>query len=443
MSQKHLFYTLECPLNVNSVKNIAFKSKESIIDADVVLINPAAIHKVCLPFLHKYSDGTSSVPAESTPDLMGLFDWRKKQIEAVLKEGKIVFAFFASLSSCDCLIRDGAFVSTTQLDNYSWWPISLSRYIVQGYGDKLTLSNPQHWMASFYHAFKDILNYQAYLDLEQAPTRNVFITNKAKRTVGCEFIYHYRDKIGRLVLLPPFKNSPLAGKLIGVLLDCASKVLGEKVSTPPPDWISGYKLAGEDQPLKAIAKHREEIEKLNRETAKEQEEFNNTVQFKGLLYEQGKTLEDAVIESMRRLGFKAGNIKKDDLEHDIVFISAEGRGIAEVEGKNNKAVDIDKATQLIRVIAEDFSENDSYACGVLIGNPHRLKEPTEREKPFTSKVYISATRHNFSLLTTVELYRAIEYLFAHPQDDQFKQKCRETIFATQGKEIRFPVPSEA
>ena len=64
---------------------------------------------------------------------------------------------------------------------------------------------------------------------------------------------------------------------------------------------------------------------------------------RSLLYETGKPLESAVLEALRLLGFTAENYQEGDSEFDAIFVDPEGkRLIGEAEGKNDKAVNIDK-----------------------------------------------------------------------------------------------------
>lgn len=420
------------------MKNINFNSRDTVFDADIVLINPIDLRSVWEPYVAQYIDGSRAIPREKSGGVKSIFEWRRDQISKILYEGKIVFAFLSRRESC--LYHENSRIHPREgvITNYSWCPEHDDFWteMINGEGDKLILSNSKHWMASFYHAFKDILYYQACLK----SVNNVFVTNGANLAVGFESIYNK----GHLVFLPTFKKSPPSDKLIGVLIQCASKILGEKIATSPPDWVASFKLPGEDQQLTKIADCTTKIMEINQDKEAQEKNLEEIIEFKRLLYEQGNLLGHIVIKSLRKLGFDAKSFKQDDMEHDIIFTSSEGRGLAEVEGKDKKAIDIDKFRQLNTNIDEDFDnqgENAEYAHGVLIGNAYRFQEPSKRTpQQFTDKVVKDAKRKQFALLTTMELYRAIEYIFSHPDDEDFKKKCRETIFATKGAEIKFPIP---
>lgn len=54
------------------------------------------------------------------------------------------------------------------------------------------------------------------------------------------------------------------------------------------------------------------------------------------------------------LGFDASSFKDDDSEFDAMFSGPEGRFLGEVEGKENKAINVNKISQLHRNVAEDL-----------------------------------------------------------------------------------------
>jgi hypothetical protein len=71
------------------------------------------------------------------------------------------------------------------------------------------------------------------------------------------------------------------------------------------------------------------------------------------------------------MGFKAQPYKEADSEFDAVFVAPDGkRSLGEAEGKDDKAVNIDKLDQLDRNVREDFQRLGvtEYAKGVLFGN---------------------------------------------------------------------------
>src|SRR5439155_24203874 len=105
-----------------------------------------------------------------------------------------------------------------------------------------------------------------------------------------------------------------------------------------------------------------------------------------------------------------------DSEFDVVFHAPEGRCLGEVEGKDAKAINIDKLSQLERNLQEDFARDEvtEFAKGVLFGNAERLKPPAQRGEAFTEKCISAAKRACIALVRTSDLFDPVRYLRTHP-----------------------------
>jgi hypothetical protein len=161
---------------------------------------------------------------------------------------------------------------------------------------------------------------------------------------------------------------------------------------------------------------------------------------RALLYEKGKPLEAAIIDALITLGFKAWPFKESDSEFDVVFECAEGRMIGEAEGKDTKAINIDKLRQLTMNIHEDLQRDQvtSPAKPVLFGNGFRLQEPVGRPDPFTEKCQSAASISSTALVATADLFGPVQYLLAH-SDARYASACRAALLSTIGRVI-FPAP---
>ncbi len=160
-----------------------------------------------------------------------------------------------------------------------------------------------------------------------------------------------------------------------------------------------------------------------------------------LLYEQGPALEAAILLALRILGFVAEPFKNSESEFDAVFISAEGRFLGEAEGKDNKAINVDKLRQLEMNVQEDFAREDidEYARGVLFGNAYRLKSPGERTGDwFTEKCLKAAARSGTALVRTNDLFFAAKAV-KETGDQEYALACRESLLSQGGKVVEFPM----
>lgn len=147
-----------------------------------------------------------------------------------------------------------------------------------------------------------------------------------------------------------------------------------------------------------------------------------------------------IIESLRLLGFTAASFKESDSEFDVVFESAEGRLIGEAEGKDTKAVNIDKLRQLSMNIHEDLQRESVTAPAkpVLFGNGFRLQPLNERADPFTDKCHSAAATSSTALIFTPDLFAPVQYLIKAP-DAEYARACRVAILESTGR-VSLPAP---
>jgi hypothetical protein len=126
----------------------------------------------------------------------------------------------------------------------------------------------------------------------------------------------------------------------------------------------------------------------------------------------------------------------------VVFESPEGRLLGEAEGKDNKAVNVDKLRQLSMNIHEDLEREEvsTPAKGVLFGNGYRLSLPGDRAVEFTEKCIAAAQSSSTALVTTSDLFAAVQHLSSN-QDDDYAKRCREAMIAGSGL-TKLPAPPE-
>jgi hypothetical protein len=118
--------------------------------------------------------------------------------------------------------------------------------------------------------------------------------------------------------------------------------------------------------------------------------------------------------------------------------------LGEAEGKDSKAINVDKISQLERNINEDFERDEvtDRAKGILFGNAARLQKLSERGDYFTEKCITSAKRLGIALVRTPDLFFISRYV-KESGDKEFSQKCIEAILAAEGTIVVFPpVPTQ-
>lgn len=427
--------TVDYIIEHDQVANSSMFGDETFLDADILVVQPEDIRNTWHDKLSSRDENLVLYSKDGSDYLRNVYRSRAVEIESLLSNGKIVIVFVKSLSGVLGEIKNSR--EFKAIWNYDFLP-TFAEFLVKtlksgkGSGENLILENPNNIFTPFFKAFKKELEYEVYLNFDSDDSDINFVINRSNKPVG----FILKSGKGLVAFLPAPKYVRRNEKLVGVIINCCQNYLANYEKTPSPEWVKDYKLVGEDAFDMQIADLQKELNKLQGLKEKIEKEQNQLTEFKALLYEQGPVLEDVVIRAFRLFGFKADNRKENDLEHDIVFDSSEGRGIAEVEGKDNDAIHVSKFDQLNRAVDEDFDLKGDYPAGLLIGNHYRFTKPESRKEPFSEKVLIVAKKKNFGLLTTHEIYTAVDYILKNPEDAQFKKECRTKILTGTGLIIK-------
>jgi hypothetical protein len=228
-------------------------------------------------------------------------------------------------------------------------------------------------------------------------------------------------------------------RLSATLVALAEELRAGRSRTPPPAWAQDgkWETRTERELLDEIVSVTTSISDMQERRATLELQLQEAGTLRGLLHEQGPQLERAVREALTLCGFLAKPFKGGDSEFDVIFESAGGRFLGEVEGKDSRAINIDKMSQLERNLQEDFARDEVtvFAKGVLFGNNERLTNPHERGQPFTDKCLTAAKRLGVALVRTTDLFEPARYLRDHP-DAEYAMQCREAIFAASGEVCR-------
>jgi hypothetical protein len=230
-------------------------------------------------------------------------------------------------------------------------------------------------------------------------------------------------------------------RLILALVQLDEQLRSAEQISPPPTWVSSptFVLESEERLQAEVASVTTEIERLQNEREQLARLVDEAAWPKVLLYGTGHQLEGAVLQALRLIGFQAASVRYGESEFDAVFESWEGRFLGEAEGKDDKAVNIDKLSQLERNISEDFQRDDveTPAKGVLFGNGYRLTEPRARSAEFTAKCVSGAARARVALVRTSDLFPVASYLLTKTDTD-FARACRNAILGAEGTVAQFP-----
>lgn len=433
-----------------------FTSRASLLDWDIILFKPAIDDFI------SYADQYQGKPSLSDSRSFKLKEssehWRH-EIQQAVESGKTVIVFLSEMQEVyiDTGKRThsgtGRNQKTTRLvepfNNYACIPANLKPTTTIGSSIKLSAKGAEV-LSSYWSEFSEVSQYNVILTDEKVPA--CLVTKNGDKPVGA--LYRSKNSNGSLVCLPNIDFYPegfinnedktqvwtpkalqFAARFLSavVSLDMALHNTGEV--TPEPSWAedSKYSLDSERTLRVELLDAEQKLEIAQRKKEEVVESLKSAGRLRGLLYEKGKPLEAAIIDALQIIGFKAKPYKDAISEFDVVFESSEGRLIGEAEGKDTKAVNVDKLRQLSMNIHEDLQREEitSQAKGVLFGNGYRLQSVETRELAFTEKCISAALTSSTALIATADLYKVMQYLVAK-SDSDFATLCRDKMLSGVG-----------
>lgn len=441
-----------------------FRSKVSLLDWDIILFRP--LISEFISFSNTFQ-GKPSLGDTSSFQLKESCEHWRREIKQAVEAGKTVVVFLPSVQEVYIDTGERQYSGTgrnqkttrivSQYTNYATIPfIDLKPLNATGSAMKLAPLGAEV-LAPYWAEFGPLSEYKVLLSSE---TPGVCLTTKnGEKPVGA--ITRSKNSAGTLVLLPDIDFYPdtflkqeakkqvwtatanqFAARFLSAVVALDKALRSSTEVTPEPGWAtsSTYTLAPEQTLRSELLDVERRVEEAQKAKEALKEQLNSAGQLRALLYEKGKPLEYAIIEALRSLGFNASPYKEADSEFDVVFSCSEGRLLGEAEGKDTKAVNVDKLRQLAMNIHEDLQREEvaTPAKGVLFGNGYRLVSPDERELQFTEKCIAAAKSSSTTLLATSNLFVAVQYISGKP-DEEYAKRCREAILSGVGP-ITLPTP---
>lgn len=441
----------------------SFRSKMSLLDWDVVLFKPDIAE---FTSYGDYYQGKPSLSDSTSFHLKECCEHWRREIKQAVETGKTIVVFLSPVlevyidTGQRTYSGTGRNQKTTRhvalYNNYQSIPATLSPVSTTGSAMKLAARRSES-IAAFWAEFETVSRYQVLLTAENVPA--CLVTRTGDKPVGA--LYRSKSSSGSLLLLPDIDFYPdiftkekggkqtwtpeankFAARMVGAIVALDKALRSTAEITPEPVWASSaaYSLGTENSlrlQLLAAEQHLEVAQKRKESIA---DELLTAGASRALLFEKGKPLENAIIEALRILGFTAAQFKDNTSEFDVVFESKEGRLIGEAEGKDAKAVNIDKLRQLSMNIHEDLQRDDvtNPAKPVLFGNAFRLQALDQRADPFTEKCHSAATTSSTALVFTPDLFFPVQYLTGQT-DESYARSCRIALLSAIGR-VAFPPP---
>jgi len=451
-------------LPLDEVEFQSIYSQVSLLDYDISVFNPD------IRSLYRYHEEYLGKPCLNDTDSFKLQEqlahW-KREILGAIRAGKTVFLLLNKLQEVYVATGQKTYSGTgrnrqttrhvTNVSNYSLIPGGIN--VVNSKGTLMKLSGSSNPLATYWSEVGHLSEFCVLVTGEGV--RPLVVTSTGDKIVGAYL--KYKDANGTLILLPyidfdraDFTRTTRSGnevwtdngiqaskRFISAILGVDSTLKENLEYTPAPDWVANqeYVLLKEQQISDELLTLETKIDSIQKQKEQLQQALAEETELKRLLYEKGTPLEAAILKSLKLIGFEASRYHAADSEFDAVFESSEGRFIGEAEGKDNKAINIDKLRQLEMNIHEDYSRDEvnKIAKGVLFGNAYRLSPPENRSDFFTEKCTIASKRSNTALVRTTDLFNVSKYL-SSVEDKEFAKACRKAILETTGLVVFPDIP---
>lgn len=446
--------TVGVDLATDAVSEEDFDSRTSLLDWDIILFRPSI--ESWISYRDQYK-GKPSLDDQASFKIKEASEHWRREIKQAFESGKTIVVFLPAIQEVYIDTGErrysgtGRNRSTTRIvdlfNNYQCIPLDLNPVNANGTLVKLAFKGAEV-LAPYWSEFAEYSEYCVLIQNNECPP--TMQTRNGDKTVGT--LLRHQKSGGSIVCLPDidfyqegFLESEdgdkgtewtgdarkFAARLVSSIVGLDAALQAEGESTPEPGWAVDPRFAlGLELTLRSkLLEVESELERVQRNKEDVLRQLADAGSLRGLLYEKGKALEKVVIAALKLLGFDAKPFREGASEFDVVFESTEGRLIGEAEGKDSKAINVDKLRQLAMNLHEDLQREEvtAPAKGVLFGNAYRLTAPDSRtEQAFTDKCIVAAKSNGTALLATSELFHASQYLSSR-SDGTFASACRQAI----------------
>lgn len=303
--------------------------------------------------------------------------------------------------------------------NYLWSPIALFPTQMSGHETVSVIPDEYFGHVSEWKYYFEKDAWRAHKPWS-ARLGEALLTNKANKLLAFSLQpSRYGVTLAPISVYPPTRPPQLG---IDILL---RRFLGH---TPTrnirmPAWARSMRLPGESESERKADTLRASLSVVDRSL----EKYNY---YKGLLTEQGRTLEDLVSNAFEELDvpLMRRQVTGAGLRED--FVLSEGQFAIPIEVKGHrKGMSERDLNQLIARLGVP-QEKPKYLCrGVLIGNPWMEEKPSKRKKAFESSLVEIAGIYHIRLLSTRELLNAV---VAKIQNDPLAGSFKKTLLSDSG-----------
>lgn len=296
------------------IENVYFLSFENIntalMDYDILIFHPNLFYK-------KSNNKSYSYEEYNNINL----EWSNKIYEFLCNKNIFIFATKPTQLSSKTIYSPvrTSYIYTSDIFE------TILKFInkKEEYG-KVILKKTNGILDNFYNRFKELLQYN--ITYEKVMLNNTLFnrslsTNSQINSQSID-IFTGRDKNkisssiikidngGNILLLPEvvFEETKDLTDLLNIIVEIDKKL--KNIKNPKPQWLENnenYSISISESIKSKLANIDKEINKLNENKEKLNQNLEKEEQIKDLLFENGKPLENAIIEALRILGYEAEN----------------------------------------------------------------------------------------------------------------------------------------
>jgi hypothetical protein len=332
MSEKRIA-TVGCELASSNAEHVSFQSKSSLLDFDIVLFKP--LISEFLGYSTNYFQGRPSLSDTQSFQLRECCEHWRRELKEAVAAGKTAVVFLPELTSVYIDTGQRTYSGTgrnqkttrhvTEYSNYNSIPADLRPVVANGSEMKLA-SSVTPPLAAFWNEFRDMFAYHVLLSSERAPA--AILTRTGDKCVGA--IIRSETSAGSLVLLPDVdfypdefvteknekqvwtkKATTFANRFVAAIVQMDKELRAESDVTTEPAWASSdtYLLAPERTLRAELMAAEVAVENAQKTKEGLVEQLRAEGRLRGLLFEKGRPLEEAIIEALRKIGFTAEPFK--------------------------------------------------------------------------------------------------------------------------------------
>lgn len=376
-----------------AVINTEFSSNHTLLDADLILLDP-------LPIYAHYR-ANSTLSADDMRSIVSIFIRRREQLKLAFQNGRNVVLFPRYLAP---LRYYKSYGMTQRFDLNVFFPWGTGN-LSQEEGSRFECS-AEGPLKRFWNDTNELTSYHAVL--MRPAGRPIFHITGTDRVVGA-----LQDiENGMCLYLPPLlsveelskvDHDPL--KIENEYIDSLVRFINQIVTPAPqfelPDWHANVRIPGELDALGRLENLEVQRRGIDQNISSEKEGLENIELLKVLFTGTGDVLVKKVKTILAEIGMEVeeGEAGRDDL----IAKYGEMEFVIEVKGKGSSAAEKD-AAQLTKWVAGYLEKHARHAKGLLVVNAFKDELPGDRvQEAFPDQMLKYCEQQELCLMTGLQL----------------------------------------